>query len=119
MTSTQPYGTETQKCHVRTQKRRLVPLHRCDDEKDRDRKCENYTINVVIDTTSWGFVIGEVEILVKTPEEVEDAVKQIEEMANKLDFKSAKKGGKLINYLQTHRPCAYNTYIETFKSTKT
>ena len=87
-----------------------------DSNKDKSMQ---YTINAVIDHTSWGFMVGEVEILVGTPEEVEDALKQIDYIANKLEFASARKGGKVINYLRTHRPCAHKAYEETFKVNNT
>ena len=89
-----------------------LSLKQTNDEKSNEEETRNYKVSVVIDSTSWGFMIGEVEILVKTPEEVEDAANKIEQIANKLEFTSAKKGGKIINYLQKHRPRAYNTYIE-------
>ena len=89
-----------------------LSLKQTNDEKSNEEETKNYKVSVVIGSTSWGFMIGEVEILVKTPEEVEDAANQIEQIANKLDFTTAKKGGKIINYLQKHRPRAYNTYIE-------
>ena len=87
-------------------------------DSNKDERMQ-YTINAVIDHTSWGFMVGEVEILVGTPEEVEDALKQIDYIANKLDFVSARKGGKLINYLKSHRPCAYEAYVKTFKANNT
>ena len=88
----------------------------CASNKDERKQ---YTINAVIDHTSWGFMIGEVEILVGTPEEVQDALKQIDYIANKLEFASSRKGGKLISYLKTHRPCAHKAYIDTFKDNNT
>ena len=87
-------------------------------DANKDKRMQ-YTINAVIDHTSWGFMVGEVEILVGTPEEVEDALKQIDYIANKLEFASARKGGKVINYLRTHRPCAHKAYVETFKANNT
>ena len=87
-------------------------------DSNKDERMQ-YTINAVIDHTSWGFMVGEVEILVGTPEEVEDALKQIDYIANKLEFASARKGGKLINYLKSHRPCAHKAYVDTFKTNNT
>jgi len=84
--------------------------------KMSENKDKNYTITVVIDATTCGFIIGEVEILVRTPGEVQDAINHIEIIAKKLGFILAEKGGKVINYLQQHRPNAYKAYIETFKS---
>ena len=70
------------------------------NENISDKTNKKYTISVVIDATSSGFMIGEVEILVSTPDEVPDAVTQIETIAEKLDFILAEKGGKVLNYLQ-------------------
>jgi len=76
-----------------------------------------HTVTVVIDATSWGFLIGEVEILVRNEEDIENAINQIEMIAKKLEFTmNEERGGKVLNYLKQHRPCAYSTYMETFKS---
>merc|ERR1712223_2130127 len=76
-----------------------------------------HTVTVVIDATSWGFLIGEVEILVRNEEDIESAIKHIEMIAKKLEFTmNEERGGKVLNYLKQHRPCAYNTYMDTFKS---
>ena len=75
-----------------------------------------HIVTVVIDATSWGFLIGEVEILVQEEEDVESAISQIELIAKELEFTlNEERGGKVLNYLKQYRPCAYNTYMNTFK----
>ena len=78
--------------------------------------CANYPINIVVDVTDWGYTNGEIEILLETPEEVDIAVSEIEQIASDLNLTLAEKGGKLIDYLKKYRPYAYNAYVETYMS---
>ena len=58
-----------------------------------------------------------VEILVTNEEDIESAINQIEMIAKKLEFTmNEERGGKVLNYLKQHRPCAYSTYMDTFRS---
>ena len=84
--------------------------------KKENKTNKQHTVTVVIDATSWGFLIGEVEILVREKEDVDSAKSQIELIAKELEFSlNEERGGKVLNYLKQHRPCAYNTYMSTFK----
>ena len=94
----------------------LLPGTNCSVYK-QSKTNNQHSVTVVIDATSWGFLIGEVEILVQEQEDVDSAKSQIELIAKELEFTlNEERGGKVLNYLKQHRPCAYNTYMKTFKS---
>ena len=102
-----------------TRKEYKLSVELIGDETDHEKTNRKYPINAVVDTTNWGFIIGELEILVETPEEVDAAVFEIEQIAKKLHLTLAEKGsGKLIDYLKKYRPCAYNIYVETRQPNK-
>jgi len=53
------------------------------------RKCykrSSDNVNIVVDETDWGYIIGEIEVMVETKEEVCAATQHIEALANQLKF---------------------------------
>jgi len=53
------------------------------------RKCykrSSDNVNIVVDETDWGYIIGEIEVMVETKEQVCAATQQIEALANQLEF---------------------------------
>ena len=101
---------------IDTNRKEYQLLPRTNGDVYKQNKSNNqHTVTVVIDATSWGFLIGEVEILVQE-EDVDSAISQIELIAKELEFAlNEERGGKVLNYLKQYRPCAYNTYMNTFK----
>lgn len=58
-------------------------------ELETKRKCykrSSDNVNIVVDETDWGYVIGEIEVIVDTKEEVCAATQQIETLASQLEF---------------------------------
>ena len=47
----------------------------------------NYDVNIIVERTSWGCLIGEIEVIVESQNEVAMAAAEIERLARILDFK--------------------------------
>jgi len=58
-------------------------------ELETKRKCYKRSldnVNIVVDETDWGYIIGEIEVVVDTKDEVWEATQKIEALAQQLDF---------------------------------
>ncbi|XP_069817740.1 thiamine-triphosphatase isoform X2 [Dendropsophus ebraccatus] len=76
---------------------------------------ENSKTKVVVDLdeADFGFAVGEVEVLVKTQEEVEDAFKKVEEICRQLGvFRETPVQGKVSTFLQLNRADHYRQLLE-------
>ncbi|KAG9486939.1 hypothetical protein GDO78_007024 [Eleutherodactylus coqui] len=76
---------------------------------------ENSKTKVVVDLdeADFGFAVGEVEVLVKTQEEVEDAFKKLEEICRLLGvFRETPVQGKVSTYLKMNRAEHYRQLLE-------
>ncbi|XP_075708859.1 thiamine-triphosphatase [Rhinoderma darwinii] len=76
---------------------------------------ENSDIKVVVDLdeADFGFAVGEVEVLVKTQKEVENALKKVEEICRKLGvFRETPVQGKVSTFLQINRADHYRKLLE-------
>ena len=101
---------------IDTNRKEYQLVSKSNNEGNKEEVDCQHTVTVVIDATSWGFLIGEVEILVENEEDIESAINQIETIAKKLEFTmNEERGGKVLNCLKQHRPCAYSTYMDTFR----
>ncbi|XP_068098332.1 thiamine-triphosphatase isoform X2 [Hyperolius riggenbachi] len=79
---------------------------------------ENAVTKVVVDLdkADFGFVVGEVEVLVKNQEEVQNAMLKVEEICRKLgSFRETPVQGKVSTFLQLHRPEHYKKLMEAHK----
>ncbi|XP_056382565.1 thiamine-triphosphatase isoform X2 [Hyla sarda] len=76
---------------------------------------ENSNTKVVVDLdeADFGFAIGEVEVLVKTQEEVGNALKKVEEICKQLGvFRETPVQGKVSTFLQINRADHYRKLLE-------
>jgi thiamine-triphosphatase len=96
----------------------LVPFCRLETK----RTCWRYphgdssSLAVDLDVTNYGYMVGEVEIVVETKDEVQEAQHRIEEFARfllpSLDSEAEPAVGKLEHYLMAHRPEFYRACVE-------
>lgn len=59
----------------------------CIDSKRQCFQDVDKSINIVVDSTDWGFVVGEIEIIVQHKSQVPEAVDKIQKLAYSLDFR--------------------------------
>ncbi|XP_053324227.1 thiamine-triphosphatase [Spea bombifrons] len=68
---------------------------------------------VDLDTTDFGFAVGEVEVLVQTQEEVQNAMKKVEDICRQLGVLSESPvPGKMTTFLQRNRVEHYRQLLE-------
>ncbi|XP_044143895.1 thiamine-triphosphatase isoform X1 [Bufo gargarizans] len=88
---------------VTRRRRFLLPLAENSDSK----------VVVDLDEADFGFTVGEVEVLVKTQEEVENAFKKVEEICRLLGvFRETPVQGKVSTFLQMNRADLYRQLLE-------
>ncbi|XP_069617904.1 thiamine-triphosphatase isoform X2 [Ranitomeya imitator] len=76
---------------------------------------ENSNTKVVVDLdeADFGFAVGEVEVLVKTQEEVENALQKVEEICRQLGvYRETPVQGKVSTFLQMNRADHYRQLLE-------
>ena len=84
-----------------------IKTNRQEYKQKHSQSDNEQSINIVIDKTDWGYIIGEIEILVKNETEVEAAASKIDVLADKLCLTKVQEG-KVLDYIKQHRPKAYN-----------
>lgn len=73
----------------------------------------NTKVVVDLDEADFGFAVGEVEVLVKTQEEVENALKKVDEICRQLGvFRETPVQGKVSTFLQMNRADHYRKLLE-------
>ncbi|XP_018411634.1 PREDICTED: thiamine-triphosphatase isoform X2 [Nanorana parkeri] len=74
---------------------------------------ESSKVVVDLDEADFGFAVGEVEVIVQTQEEVQNAFQKVEEICKKLGvFQESAVQGKVCTYLQLNRIEHYKQLIE-------
>merc|ERR1712029_1157471 len=49
-------------------------------------KRQDDNVSVVVDETDWGYMIGEIEVMIETKDDVSKALNKIDQLATNLDF---------------------------------
>lgn len=65
-----------------------------------------------VDETDFGYRIGEVEVIVESVDDVEEARRRLLQMAGKLGFKSGGVRGKIIEHMRLFSPGHFRTLVE-------
>ncbi|MFC1632629.1 CYTH domain-containing protein [Patescibacteria group bacterium] len=66
-----------------------------------------------VDFGEWNYYVGEIELNVKTEEEIEDAVTRIMNFAAENGLTIAKVPGKLVRYLYEKDPAQYQALVDS------
>ncbi|KAM3937567.1 thiamine-triphosphatase isoform 2-T2 [Leptodactylus fuscus] len=73
----------------------------------------NLKVVVDLDEADFGFAVGEVEVLVQTKEEIENALKKVETICKQLGvFRETPVQGKVSTFLQMNRADHYRQLVE-------
>merc|ERR1712079_108134 len=79
-----------------------------------ETKRKNYhkeDINIVIDATDWGHIVGEIEVMVCADKgKISEATKRIEDLGKELDFNYVKHG-KMRAFLKKFKPKSYDILL--------
>lgn len=79
-----------------------------------ETKRKNYhkeDINIVIDATDWGHIVGEIEVMVCADQgKISEATKRIEVLGKELDFNYVNHG-KVRAFLKKFRPESYDILL--------
>ena len=69
-------------------------------------------LNIDLDSTNFGFNIGEIEIMVENEEQIENAQQKIKEFSTLVSVQfQTRINGKVVEYIRRNRPSHYNALI--------
>ena len=76
----------------------------------RKYKCDDFTID--LDETNFGYYVGEVELMVESPSQANDASNRIVEFCKKFDLDISPTQGKVLQYLYMEKPNHYKALLD-------